>query len=143
MKTFIPKVITNAERKWFVVDAAGKTVGKLAVEIANILRGKNKGTFTPHLDQGDYVIVINSEKVELTGKKMADKKYYKHTGYIGHLRETTAQELMEKDPTEVLKRAITGMIPRNKLRKDIMLRLKLVVGAEHKYEAQQPEAIEL
>lgn len=142
MKTFVPKIVDNQQRKWFVVDAQDKVLGRLATEIANILRGKNKATFTPHLDLGDYVIVVNAEKVKLTGAKLEDKIYYKHTGYIGHLRQTTAQEMLNKKPEEVLLKAVSGMIPRNKLRNEVLKRFKVVIGSEHQFAAQQPETLE-
>lgn len=144
MKTFVPQIITdNQQRKWFVVDAQDKVLGRLATEIANVLRGKNKATFTPHLDLGDYVVVINAEKVKLTGAKLENKIYYKHTGYIGHLRQRTAQEMLDKKPEEILFKAVSGMVPRNKLRNDVLKRFKVVIGPEHQYQAQQPEVLTL
>lgn len=143
MKTFLPKPVTSAERKWFVVDATDIVLGKLATEVTNVLRGKNKPVFTHHLDLGDYVIILNAEKIRLTGKKMSDKIYYKHTGYIGHLRQMTAEKVMEKNPAKILELAIRGMMPANKLRKEMMKRLKVVVGSEHQYNAQKPEVLSI
>ncbi len=144
MKTFVPKIMNGADRKWYLIDAKDKVLGKIAVEITNILRGKNKTIFTPHLDLGDYVVVINAEKVKLTGEnKLRDKKYYSHSGYLGNLKTTSAEEMMEKNPTRILELAIKGMIPRNKLRKDVLERLKIFVGEEHEHKAQTPKIVEI
>ena len=139
MKTTLPKVSeipTNA--KWF-----GKTVGKVATEAARRLTGKFRADFTPHLDLGDGVIVVNAEKVALTGQKMTNKLYRTHSGYRGHLKETSAKEMLEKKPTKVIELAVRGMLPKNKLKDARLLRLKVFVGAEHPHEAQKPEKIEL
>ncbi len=144
MKTTLPKVSeipTNAT--WFVIDADGKTVGKVATEDARRLTGKFRADFTPHLDLGDGVIVVNAEKVALTGQKMTNKLYRTHSGYRGHLKETSAKEMLEKKPTKVIELAVRGMLPKNKLKDARLLRLKVFVGAEHPHEAQKPEKIEL
>jgi large subunit ribosomal protein L13 len=142
MKTFVPKK-TDITREWYVVDATGKSVGRLAAEVAIILRGKNKPTFTPHLDTGGSVVVINSEKIQLTGNKWSSKKYYKYSGYVGNLKETTAEKMHEKKPTFIVENAVAGMIPRTKFKKDILKRLKVYVRAEHRHEAQNPEPLEV
>ncbi|MBT4936940.1 50S ribosomal protein L13 [Candidatus Peregrinibacteria bacterium] len=139
MKTFIPKIITGDQRKWHIIDASNVVLGKLAAKIAPMLRGKHRPTFTPHLDLGDYVIIINAEKIKLSGEKMKKKIYYKHTGYIGHLKQQTAEEMMEKDPTKIIYLAVKGMIPHTKLRDDMLQRLKIFAGSTHEHEAQQPE----
>ncbi len=131
----------TSERKWYQIDATNMTLGKVAVEAANILRGKNKPTFTPHLDGGDYVIVTNAEKIKLTGNKLEGKKYYKHTGYIGHLRVTTAKDLMSSKPERIIELAVKGMIPRNKLKKEVVNRLKVFIGEDHEHTAQQPKQV--
>lgn len=143
MKTIMPKQIQATGRKWYIVDAQNQTLWRLATQIAVILKGKNKVSFAPHLDNGDYVIVINADKIAVTGKKLTDKIYYKHTGYLGHLRETSLGEMLNKKPLKVLEFAIRWMLPKNKLRADMLSRLKLVTGTEHKYAAQQPELISL
>lgn len=140
MKTFIPKT-SELSRKWYIVDAKGKTLGRIATEIADILRGKGKPTFTPHMDTGDGVVVINSAKINLTGGKWAQKKYYSHSGYLGGLKEISAEKLLAKKPNELIKKAVAGMIPKNKLKKDILARLRIFSGAEHNLEAQKPESV--
>ena len=131
----------NIERKWFVVDAEGQTLGRLAAEVAKVLRGKHKPTFTPHVDGGDFVVVVNASKVVLTGKKL-DQKYYRyHTGYVGGLKEISYREMMEKKPEEVVAHAVSGMLPKNKLRARMMTRLRVFAGAEHTHAAQKPEVI--
>ncbi len=140
MKTFVPKK-TDITRSWYIVDATGKSVGRLATEVATVLRGKNKPTFTPHLDMGDGVVVINAEKVVLTGNKWKNKKYFSYSGYVGHVKETTAERMHEKKPTFILEKAIAGMIPRTKFKKDILKRLKVYAGAEHRQEAQNPQPL--
>lgn len=137
-KTFTPKIQSRAEKKWFIVDAADKIVGRLATEIAVTLRGKNKPTFTPHLDMGDYVVIINAEKVRLTGNKENQKEYIHHTGYLGHLRRKPFLTVQEKNPTRILKEAIAGMVPRNKLKKFVMAKLYVYAGTEHPHAAQNP-----
>jgi len=143
MKTLTPKQITSSDRKWFVVDAEGQTLGRLATIIATTLRGKNKVDFASHMDNGDYVIVINADKFKVTGNKMVDKLYHRHTGYLGGLISTPLEKLLVKKPTRALEAAVSGMLPKNKLRKDMTQRLKLFAGAEHTFAAQQPETLSL
>lgn len=138
MKTYVPKK-DDIQRKWYVVDAKGKVLGRLATEVASILRGKHKPTYTPHLDTGDYVIVINADKVELTGKKLDQKFLRHHTGYIGGLKEISYRELMNKRPERAVQHAIVGMLPHNKLGRQMATKLKVYKGSEHKHEAQKPE----
>ncbi len=142
MKTFVPKK-SDITRAWFVVDAAGKPVGRIATEVAKVLRGKNKPTFTPHLDTGDGVIIINADKVVLTGNKWSQKKYFRYSGYVGNVKETTAEKMMEKKPTFILENAVAGMIPRTKFKNDLLKRLKVVTGTEHRQDAQQPIVLEI
>ena len=143
MKTIMPKQIDAASRKWYIVDAKGQTLWKIATKLAVILKGKHKVNFAPHVDNGDYVIVINADKFKVTGKKMSDKIYYRHTGYLWGLKEITLEKLLSKKPTRALELAVKGMLPKNKLRKSMLSRLKLFSGTEHKYNAQQPEEIKL
>jgi large subunit ribosomal protein L13 len=140
MKTFIAKK-EEAERNWVLIDAADKVVGKVAVEIASILRGKTKPVFTPHVDTGDFVIVINAEKVQLTGNKLEQKTYYHHSGYMGGIKAATAKSLMAKNPEEILKHAVKGMLPKNSLGKSMFKKLKVYTGSDHPHEAQMPKAI--
>lgn len=142
MKTFMLKK-EDVQRDWYVVDAAGKTLGRLASEIARILMGKHKPTYTPHVDNGDFIIVVNAEKIHVTGKKLDKKIYYKHTGYMGHLKETTLREMLQKKPEEVIRLAVRGMLPKNKLRDRRMKRLKVYAGPEHPHAAQNPKPLEL
>ena len=142
MKTFMRKKET-VERKWYVVDAEGKTLGRLATQVATVLRGKNKPTYTPHIDCGDYVIVINAEKVVLTGNKLEDKMYYNHSGFPGGLRERNAKTMIEKYPEEMVARAIKGMLPHNALGRAMGKKLFVYAGADHKHEAQKPEVMEI
>ncbi len=142
MKTYVAKQ-SEITRKWYIVDAKDKVLGRLATELAKVLRGKNKPTFTPHLDCGDYVIVVNADKVKLTGNKEEAKKYYSHSGYPGALKEKTAAKMREEKPTKILFEAVKGMVPRNKLRNHVMDKLKLYVGDEHPHTAQQPEELKL
>ena len=137
MKSYIAKP-ADVQRKWYIVDAEGKTLGRLATEIATVLRGKHKVTFTPHVDGGDFVVVVNAEKVVLTGKKIKKKMYRYHTGYVGGLKEITYREMMEKKPEEVVAHAVSGMLPKNKLRSRMMTRLRVFAGAEHTHAAQNP-----
>ena len=140
MKSYIAKA-QEVEKKWFVVDAAGKPLGRVASQVASILRGKHKPTFTPHVDCGDFVVVVNASKVVLTGKKL-DQKYYRyHTGYVGGLKEISYREMMEKKPEEVVAHAVSGMLPKNKLRAKMMTRLRVFAGAEHTHAAQKPEVL--
>ncbi len=140
MKTFMQKK-EAVERKWYVIDAEGQTLGRLATKAATILRGKHKVTYTPHVDCGDYVIIINAEKVALTGNKLAYKKYYNHSGYPGGLRERTAGEMIEKYPEEMVERAIKGMLPHNRLGRAMGKKLFVYAGPDHKHSAQKPEAL--
>ncbi len=137
MKTYLAPV-NEIERKWYVVDAEDKILGRLATEIASRLRGKHKPTFSPFIDNGDFIIVTNAEKVQLTGKKWDDKKYYRHTGYMGGIKETTAKELLEKQPTDLVFKAVKGMLPKNKLGRAQLKKLKVYTGADHPHKAQQP-----
>ncbi|MGA0351266.1 MAG: 50S ribosomal protein L13 [Acholeplasmataceae bacterium] len=142
MKTFMANNQTIT-RKWFVVDAEDKTLGRLATEVASVLKGKHKPTYTPHVDSGDYVIVINAEKIKLTGKKWDQKLYYKHSGYSGGLTSRTAKETMERFPTRMVEKAIQGMLPHTKLGRAMAKKLFVYAGTEHKHEAQQPERLEV
>ena len=127
------------ERKWYVVDAEGKTLGRLASEVARVLRGKHKPVYTPHIDTGDYVIVINASKVAVTGKKMAQKMYYNHSDYVGGFRETNLAEMMAKKPEMVIELAVKGMLPKGPMGRDMIKKLHVYAGAEHAHEAQKPE----
>ncbi len=142
MKSFIAKP-AEVERQWYVVDAEGKTLGRMSSEIAKILRGKHKVTYTPHVDTGDFVIVINADKVVLTGKKLDQKMYRWHTGYVGHMRERTYRQMMDKKPEEVVRHAIKGMLPKNSLGRQMFKKLKVYAGTEHGHTAQKPEMLEL
>ena len=137
MKTYSAKPL-EVERKWYILDAEGKTLGRLAVTAVNILRGKNKPQYTPNVDTGDFVIIINADKICVTGKKETDKKYYHHTGYPGGLKMATFKELMEKDPKLAIEKAIKGMLPHNTLGQEQFNKLKVYAGAEHPHEAQKP-----
>ena len=140
MNTFVPGAAA-IERKWFVVDAEGKTLGRLATEIARILRGKHKPIFTPYLDTGDYVIVVNAEKVKVTGKKLDQKIYYHHSGYVGGMKETTLKEMLAKKPERVMEHAVKGMLPKGPLGRQMYKKLFVYAGPEHKHEAQKPEVL--
>ena len=142
MKSFMasPSTIT---RDWYVVDATGHTLGRLASEIATILRGKNKPTYTPHIDTGDNVIVINAEKIKVTGKKLDQKIYYHHSDYVGGMKETTLREKLNKKPEEVIELAVKGMLPKNALGRKMFGKLHVYAGAEHPHAAQKPEVLEL
>jgi large subunit ribosomal protein L13 len=142
MKTYLAPV-KEIEKKWFIVDASDKIVGRLATEIASRLRGKHKPTYSTFIDNGDFIVVINAEKVAFTGKKWDDKKYYRHSGYMGGLTETTAKEMLEKKPTDILFKAVKGMLPKNSLGRAQLKKLKVYAGTEHPHEAQQPEKLEL
>lgn len=142
MKTFMANEKT-IQREWFVVDAAGQTLGRLATEVATVLRGKHKPTFTPHVDCGDYVIVINADQIVLTGNKWEDKKYYTHSNYPSGLKVKTAKVLMAEKPTRMVELAIKGMLPKNKLGDQIYKKLFVYAGSEHKHQAQQPAVMEL
>lgn len=138
MKCFIAKPL-EVVREWYVIDAEGKTLGRMATEVASILRGKRKPIYTPHVDTGDYVIIINAEKVDVTGKKRTDKMYKHHTGYPGGLREISFEKLQAKRPEEIIRHAVKGMMPKGKLGRQMFKKLRVVVGAEHKHEAQTPK----
>ena len=140
MKTFMPNEAA-VERKWYVVDAAGYTLGRLAYEVAKILRGKNKPIFTPHADTGDYVIVVNADKITVTGKKLDQKIYYRHSEYVGGMKEQTLREKLAKAPTEVVEKAVRGMLPKGPLGNKMYKKLFVYAGAEHPHAAQKPEEI--
>ena len=131
------------ERQWYVVDATGHTLGRLASEIASILRGKNKPTFTPHIDTGDYVVIVNADKIKVTGKKMDQKVYYNYSGYVGGLKETTLKEKLAKKPEDVLYLAIKGMLPKGPLGRQMIKKLHVYAGPEHQQQAQQPKELEI
>ncbi|MFD2640088.1 50S ribosomal protein L13 [Piscibacillus salipiscarius] len=143
MRTTFMANENNVERKWYVVDAEGQTLGRLATEVATILRGKNKPTYTPHVDTGDHVIIVNADKVHLTGKKLNDKIYYRHSNYPGGLKQRTANEMRTKYPEQMLEIAIKGMLPKNKLGRKMAKKLHVYRGPEHKHQAQNPEVYEL
>ncbi|WP_242319771.1 50S ribosomal protein L13 [Bacillus cereus group sp. BfR-BA-01349] len=140
--TFMAKA-NEVERKWYVVDAEGQTLGRLASEVASILRGKNKPTFTPHVDTGDHVIIINAEKIHLTGNKLNDKIYYRHTNHPGGLKQRTALEMRTNYPVQMLELAIKGMLPKGRLGRQVFKKLNVYAGAEHPHQAQKPEVYEL
>ena len=142
MKTFSAKP-AEVKRDWYIVDADGKTLGRLAAEIARRLRGKHKAEFTPHVDTGDYIVVVNAEKVRVTGRKATDKVYYHHTGYIGNLKSITFDKLIAKAPERVLETAVKGMLPKNSLGRTMFKKLKVYAGTEHKHSAQQPKPLEI
>lgn len=141
MNTYMP-VPEKVERKWYVVDAEGKTLGRLCSEIAKVLRGKNKPIFTPHADTGDYVIVVNAEKVAVTGKKLEQKVYYHHSDYVGGMKETTLKEMLAKHPERVIELGVKGMLPKGPLGRQMYKKLFVYAGPDHKHAAQQPEALE-
>ena len=138
MSTFMAKK-GEVERKWYILDAAGKPLGRTAAQAATLLRGKHKPTYTPHVDCGDYVIIINCDKAVLTGNKLTQKHWYRHTGYVGHLKDTRYDTLMASRPEKAMELAVKGMVPSNTIGRAALLRLKLVVGDEHKHQAQKPE----
>jgi len=142
MKTFMAK---NEEinRKWWIIDAEDKIVGRVASKIASILRGKTKTIYTPHVDTGDFVVVINADKMRFTGRKLDDKKYYNHSGYMGGIKEITAKKLFEKKPEEIIIKAVKGMLPKNKLGRKMFKKLKVYAGTEHPHSAQKPEKLEI
>jgi large subunit ribosomal protein L13 len=143
MKTTFMANESNITRKWYIVDAEGKTLGRLAAEVAKVLRGKHKPTFTPHCDTGDHVIIVNAEKVALTGKKLIQKTYFRHSGYIGGTTFTTAGNLLATQPEKVLEHAIKGMLPHNRLGSAIYRKLYVYTGTEHPHAAQMPEPLEI
>jgi large subunit ribosomal protein L13 len=142
MKTFVAKEQT-VQKKWYLVDAENKILGRLAAQIAVRLRGKHKPIFTPHADTGDFIVVINADKVVLTGKKWNDKIYYRHSGYLGGLKQISAKKLLEKKPEDVLRFAVRGMLPKNSLGRRQLKKLKIYAGSEHPHQAQQLEALEI
>ena len=142
MKSFMASPST-IERKWYVLDAADQTLGRLSTEVANILRGKNKPIFTPHIDTGDYVIIVNADKVKVTGKKLDQKIYFRHSEYVGGMKETTLKEMMNKKPEFVVEHAVKGMLPKGPLGRQMLSKLHVYAGAEHPHAAQQPEVYEI
>ena len=142
MKSFMASPST-VERKWYVVDAEGKTLGRLASEVANVLRGKKKPIYTPHIDTGDYVIVVNAEKVVTTGKKLDQKKYYHHSEYVGGMKEATLKEMMQKKPEFVITHAVKGMLPKGPLGRQMLTKLHVCAGPEHNHAAQKPEVLDI
>ena len=133
----------EVRREWYVVDAEGKTLGRLASELARRLRGKHKAQYTPHVDTGDYIVVINAEKVRVTGNKLQDKLYHRHTGYIGNLKTVNLGKLLEKAPDRVINHAVKGMLPRNPLGRAMLKKLRIYAGPEHRHQAQQPQPLEI
>ncbi|MCI9076017.1 MAG: 50S ribosomal protein L13 [Dorea sp.] len=142
MKTYMANP-DKIERKWYVVDAAGCTLGRLSSEVAKILRGKNKPEFTPHIDTGDYVVIVNASKIKVTGKKLNQKIYYNHSEYVGGMRETTLAEMMAKKPEKVIELAVKGMLPKGPLGRAMIKKLHVYAGAEHEQQAQKPEELKL
>ena len=140
MKTYMASPAT-IERKWYVVDATGYTLGRLASEVAKVLRGKNKAVFTPHIDTGDYVIVVNADKIKVTGKKLDQKIYYRHSEYVGGMKETTLREMMAKKPEKVIELAVKGMLPKGPLGRQMYTKLHVYAGPEHNHQAQKPEVL--
>lgn len=140
MKTFMASPST-IEKKWYVVDATGYTLGRLAAEVAKVLRGKNKPIYTPHIDTGDYVIVVNADKIKVTGKKLDQKIYYKHSDYVGGMKETTLREMMANKPAEVIEHAVKGMLPKGPLGREMFTKLHVYAGPEHNHAAQKPEEL--
>jgi large subunit ribosomal protein L13 len=142
MKTYSAKP-GEVTREWYLVDAEGKTLGRLATQIADTLRGKRKPQYTPHVDTGDFVVVVNAEKIHVTGNKLDQKRYYRHSGYPGGIRSRTLREQLDRRPTEVLRVAVKGMLPKNRLARQQITKLKIYAGPEHPHEAQNPRALEL
>ena len=142
MKTYVAKP-TDRQRDWYVVDAEGKTLGRLATQLADALRGKRKPEYTPHCDTGDFVIVVNAEKIVVTGNKRNDKLYWRHSGYPGGIRSRTLNEMLERRPEEVIRKAVKGMLPRNRLAAQQLRKLKVYAGPEHPHAAQQPKPMEI
>ena len=139
MKTYFARKEDFEDRNWFLIDAQGKILGRLASEVASILRGKNKPVYTPHVDTGDFVVVINAEKIQLTGKKWDQKMYYRHSGYPGGIKSLSAKEVLEKKPEELIRHAVKGMLPKSRLGRKMIKKLKIYVGEEHPHEAQMPQ----
>ena len=142
MKTYYTPV-SEIDRKWYVADADGKVLGRFATEIARRLRGKHKPTFCNFQDNGDFIVIVNADKIHLTGKKWDDKKYYRHTGYIGGIKEQTAKEVLAKKPEELIRMAVKGMLPKNKLGRQQLKKLKIYAGTDHPHQAQQPEELDI
>ena len=142
MKSYMAST-ANVERKWYVVDAADQTLGRLSSEIAKVLRGKNKPTYTPHIDTGDYVIVINADKIKVSGKKLDQKIYYHHSDYVGGMKETTLNEMLAKKPDNVITLAVKGMLPKGPLGRSMLTKLHVYAGPEHNHAAQKPEVLEI
>jgi large subunit ribosomal protein L13 len=142
VKTYVANS-NDRQREWLVVDATGQTLGRLATRIADALRGKNKPEYTPHVDTGDFVIVVNAEKISVTGNKLADKKYYRHSGYPGGLKVRTLAEQLERRPEDVIRKAVKGMLPRNRLARKQLTKLKVYAGPEHPHVAQKPQTMEI
>jgi large subunit ribosomal protein L13 len=142
MKSYMARPL-EVERKWYVVDAEGQTLGRLATEVARILRGKNKPQYTPHVDTGDFVVVVNAEKVVVTGRKAEQKVYRRHSGYPGGLKTTTYEQMLERRPTEILRRAVKGMMPKTRLARQQLRKLKIYAGPEHPHAAQNPQTLEV
>lgn len=141
MKTLVAQALKNPERKWYVIDADGKNLGRLATGIARVISGRDRVDFTPHIDNGAYVVILNAEKIAVTGQKEAVKMYRTHSQYMGGLKETPLGKMREKNPTKILRHAIEGMLPRTRQRTDMSKRIKLVVGNSHEFEAQKPETL--
>jgi large subunit ribosomal protein L13 len=142
MKTYSARP-QDVRRQWHLIDAEGKTLGRLATEVARRLRGKHKPEYTPHIDTGDYIVIINAEKIHVTGRKMSDKMYHHHTGYIGNLKSINLEKLLERKPEKVIQQAVKGMMPKGPLGRAMLGKLKIYAGAEHPHAAQQPQALEL
>jgi large subunit ribosomal protein L13 len=142
MKSYMARPL-EVERKWYVVDAEGQTLGRLATQIAAVLRGKNKAQYTPHVDTGDFVVVINADRIEVTGRKSEQKMYYRHTGYPGGLKEVSYERMMDRKPTEIVRKAVWGMMPKSRLARAQFKKLKIYAGAEHPHEAQDPQPLEV
>ena len=142
MKTYSAKA-QNVERNWYIVDAAGKTLGRLASSVAHHLRGKHKPEYTPHVDTGDYIVIVNAEKIQVTGRKLEQKTYYHHTGYPGGLKSITLDKLLKKSPIKVIESAVRGMLPKNSLGRDMYRKMKVYAGPSHPHEAQQPQTLKV
>jgi large subunit ribosomal protein L13 len=141
MKTYIAKP-SNIKRDWFVIDASGRTLGRLATEIARRLRGKHKAEFTPNIDAGDYIVVVNAEKVRVTGRKYTDKVYHRHTGYPGGIKTTTFEKMQQKQPARIIEKAVKGMLPKGPMGRQLFRKLKVYAGATHRHASQQPQTLE-
>jgi len=141
-RTFTPRK-TDVERRWFIVDAAGQTLGRLATQIASVLRGKHKPTYSPHMDMGDHIIVINADKIQVTGRKAEQKVYYRHTGYPGGIRATPYARMLERHPERILRKAVWGMLPHNVLGRQVFKKLRVYKGPEHRHAAQKPQVLDL